>query len=96
MAEEKTKILCLMELLLKETDAEHALNATEIISLMEDQYGYSYDRRTIYTDMKRLEKAGMKIGQKKGASFGYYVAERSFELPELKLLVDSVQSSKYR
>ena len=94
MADEKLKILYLKDLLM-ETDKDHTLNARELCELMESRHGYSYDRRTIYTDIRRLIQYGMKIDQKKGASFGYYVKEHPFELPELKLLVDSVQSSKF-
>ena len=94
MADEKLKILYLKDLLM-ETDKDHTLNARELCELMESRHGYSYDRRTIYTDIRRLIQYGVKIEQKKGASFGYYVKEHPFELPELKLLVDSVQSSKF-
>ena len=94
MADEKLKILYLKDLLM-ETDEQHALNATQLCDRMKERHGYSYDRRTIYTDIKRLVKYGLRIGQKKGASFGYYVKEHPFELPELKLLVDAVQSSRF-
>ena len=94
MADEKLKILYLKDLLM-ETDEQHALNATQLCDRMKERHGYSYDRRTIYTDIKRLVKYGIRIGQKKGASFGYYVKEHPFELPELKLLVDAVQSSRF-
>ena len=95
MAEEKLKILYLMQVLLEETDQAHPLNATELCERMESRYDYSYNRKTIYSDIERLKTYGMKIGQVKGKSFGYYVEKRDFDLPELKLLVDAVQSSKF-
>ena len=61
----------------------------------EAPYEYSYNRKTIYTDIARLQMYGMKIAQTKGSSFGYYVEKRDFDLAELKLLVDAVQSSKF-
>ena len=95
MAEEKLKILYLMQVLLEETDPSHPMNATELCDRMQSRYEYSYNRKTIYTDIERLKTYGLKIGQMKGKSFGYYVEKRDFDLPELKLLVDAVQSSKF-
>ncbi|MBP3902374.1 MAG: WYL domain-containing protein [Blautia sp.] len=95
MAEEKLKILYLMQVLLEETDPEHPLNATQLIERMQSRYDYSYNRKTIYADIGRLQAYGMQIGQTKGSSFGYYVEKRDFDLAELKLLVDAVQSSKF-
>ena len=95
MAEEKLKILYLMQILLEETDAAHPMNATQLCERMQSRYEYSYNRKTIYTDIERLKTFGMKIAQTKGSSFGYYVEKRDFDLAELKLLVDAVQSSKF-
>ena len=95
MAEEKLKILYLMQLLLEETDPSHPMNATELCEKMQSRYDLSYNRKTIYADIERLKAYGMKIGQIKGKNFGYYVEKRDFDLAELKLLVDAVQSSKF-
>ncbi len=95
MAEEKLKILYLMQVLLEETDPEHPLNATQLCEKMQSRYDFSYNRKTIYADIGRLQAYGMQIGQTKGSSFGYYVEKRDFDLAELKLLVDAVQSSKF-
>ena len=95
MAEEKLKILYLMQVLLEETDPAHPMNATQLCEKMQSRYEYSYNRKTIYTDIERLKAYGLKIAQIKGKSFGYYVEKRDFDLPELKLLVDAVQSSKF-
>lgn len=95
MAEEKLKILYLMQVLLEETDPEHPLNATQLMEKMQSRYDYSYNRKTIYADIGRLQSYGLQIGQTKGSSFGYYVEKRDFDLAELKLLVDAVQSSKF-
>ena len=95
MAEEILKILYLMQILLEETDAAHPMNATQLCERMQSRYEYSYNRKTIYTDIERLKTFGMKIAQTKGSSFGYYVEKRDFDLAELKLLVDAVQSSKF-
>lgn len=95
MADEKLKILHLRKLLLEETDQDHPLNAAKISDRLERDYGYSCNRKTVYADVERLKTFGMKIEQKRGVNGGYYVSERHYELPELKLLVDAVQSSKF-
>ena len=95
MSENKLKILYLRQILLDEADEEHPINANRICEIMESKYECSYERRRVYEDIKSLEKFGMKIAKVKGSNFGYYVLERDFELPELKLLVDAVQSSKF-
>ncbi len=95
MAEEKLKILYLMRILLEETDKNHILNAAQLCGRLEMRYDIACNRKTIYGDVERLKIFGMHIRQVKGNTQGYYVDEREFELPELKLLVDSVQSSKF-
>ena len=93
--DQKLRTLYLMEILLERTDDEHMLNASELCMILDQEYGISTDRRTIYTEMEILDKFGLDIQQKKGKCPGYYIGVREFELPELKLLVDAVQSSKF-
>ncbi len=93
--DQKLRTLRLMEILLERTDDAHLLNASELCAILEQEYGISTDRRTIYTEMEVLGKFGLDIQQKKGKNPGYYIGARDFELPELKLLVDAVQSSKF-
>ena len=93
--DQKLRTLRLMEILLERTDDEHMLNASELCTILDQEYGISTDRRTIYTEMEILDKFGLDIQQKKGKCPGYYIGARDFELPELKLLVDAVQSSKF-
>lgn len=96
MAEnEKLKILYLMQILMEETDKNHILNALELCDILESRYGISSSRKTIYGDVERLKEYGIKIEQLKGKNQGYYIEQREFELPELKLLVDAVQSSNF-
>ena len=93
--DQKLRTLYLMEILLERTDDEHMLNASELCTILDQEYGISTDRRTIYSEMEVLDKFGLDIQQKKGKCPGYYIGARDFELPELKLLVDAVQSSKF-
>ena len=83
-----------MRLFLEETDDTHALTMPDIITALEGQ-GIKAERKSIYDDIEALRDYGMDILLKKSRPSGYYLASRTFELPELKLLVDSVQSSKF-
>ena len=91
---QKLKILYLMRILLTSTDETHPLSATELISKLAE-CGVSAERKTIYDDIETLRQFGLDIVKAKTKSFGYYVGVRDFELPELKLLADAVQSSKF-
>lgn len=89
----KMALLYMLRELLQKTDENHSLNASDLIRLLE-QYGCQADRRTIYSNAEILSNFGIDV-QKKEDSPGYYIGSRDFELPELKLLVDAVQSSKF-
>ncbi len=90
----KLKILYILKDLMENSDEEHLLSSTELMSDLE-KYGLSADRKSVYNDIDTLKDAGVEINQKKGTNPGYYIAGRDFELPELRLLVDAVQSSKF-
>ena len=95
MAEnEKLTILHLMDLLLDRTDHDHIMTADMICTALEKEYDVVCSRKTVYRDIARLKEYGLKIGQLRGSTPGYYIEKRPFELAELKLLVDAVQSSK--
>ena len=89
----KMALLYMMRELLLKTDEEHALNATDLIRAL-DSYDCEADRRTIYSNVEILQDFGLDVIKKENGQ-GYYIGSRDFELPELKLLVDSVQSSKF-
>ncbi len=89
MAEKKIKILRLLKVLREETDKNHILDATQLGERLE------CNRKTIYSDIETLREFGIPIQQQRGSHPGYFIDEREFELPELKLLVDAVQSSKF-
>ncbi|MEG0157673.1 MAG: WYL domain-containing transcriptional regulator, partial [Anaerovoracaceae bacterium] len=91
----KLKTLYIMKILLEKSDEDHVLSATTIGNLLK-HYGYSIDRKTIYSDIETLKEFGLDILQNMGGKDpGYYIGTREFELPELKLMVDAVQSSKF-
>lgn len=91
---QKLKLLYLMQLLLEKSDENHPLTVQEMIDALA-KYDISAERKSIYDDLEALRLFGLDIVQSKGKTTGYYIASRDFELPELKLLVDSVQSSKF-
>ena len=72
--DQKLRTLYLMEILLERTDDEHMLNASELCTILDQEYGISTDRRTIYTEMEILEKFGLDVQQKKGKCPGYHYA----------------------
>ncbi len=92
---QKLKILYILKLLAERTDENHAISTPEIIEALEKE-GVRVERKTIYADIQALQDFGYDIlVSKKRDNSGYYMASRDFELAELKLLVDAVQSSKF-
>ena len=90
----KMALLYMMRILLEQTDDDHVLNASQLIEKLAE-YGCEADRRTIYSNIEILQDFGIDILKVEGGAGGYYVGSREFELPELKLLVDAVQASKF-
>jgi predicted DNA-binding transcriptional regulator YafY len=93
-ANQRSRTLYIMKILLEETDAENPLSMKEILSELE-RYGMSAERKAIYGDLDLLRRYGLDVRSKRGHGVGYYIASRAFSLPELKLLVDAVQSSRF-
>ncbi len=91
----KFRLLYLQKIFLERTDEEHGITMPEIVKALKE-YGVSAERKSLYGDIQALQEYGMDIvGEQKGRSYSYYIASREFEQPELKLLVDAVQSSKF-
>lgn len=92
---QKLRLYHLAQIMLENTDDDHYITMPEIMSALE-AYEVTADRRTIYADLKDLEALGIEVeGEPVGGGYRYHVVERPFELPELKLLVDAIQSSKF-
>ena len=90
----RTKLLYLQKILLEKTDEQNPLSMPEIISELA-KYDIHVERKSIYTDIEILRQYGLNVEDQKGKVPRYYIAHRRFELPELKLLVDAVQSSRF-
>lgn len=91
---QKLKILCLMDYLMRETDEEHVVSMREILEEL-SKNGIPAARKSVYNDLAMLKEYGLDIEYRKEKPEGYYLASRTFELPELKLLVDAVQASRF-
>ena len=90
----KMKMLYVMDVLLYETDEKHRVSTTKLIAMLKE-HGIYAERKSIYDDIETLKEYGIDIMHDSTEPAGYYVSTRRFELPELKLLVDAVQSSKF-
>lgn len=91
---QKMKLLYLMRILLERTDENNTLTIADMISALAE-YGVRAERKSIYSDLEILRLFGLDIESLKSKTVGYYIGARDFELPELKLLVDAVQSSRF-
>ena len=93
-ANQKRKLFYLLFLLQEESDASHPVSMKRILSSLES-HGILAERKSIYSDMETLRTLGYDVEYQTGKPAGYYLGSREFELPELKLLVDAVQASKF-
>lgn len=92
---QKFKLYRLAQIMLEKTDDEHYITMPEIMSEL-GKYEITADRKSIYNDLRDLEVLGIEVeGEPIGNRYHYHVVNRPFELPELKLLVDAIQSSKF-
>ena len=91
---QKLKLLYIKDLLEQQSDETHPLSTQAIVDALARQ-GIQAERKSIYDDIACLQQYGMDIVCIRGPGGGYFLASRPFELPELKLLVDAVQSSRF-
>ena len=91
---QKQKLFRILEILMKETDEDHGLSINEIISRL-CELGISAERKSLYDDFRVLEDLGFDISKTETRPPCYKLDTKIFELAELKMLVDAVQSSKF-
>ena len=92
---QKFKLYRLAQIMMKKTDEEHYITMPEIKEALAE-YDITADRKSLYNDLRDLEILGIEVeGEQDGNRYRYHVVNRPFELPELKLLVDAIQSSKF-
>ena len=92
---QKLKLYRLAQIMLEQTDDEHYITMAEIMEALR-RYDITADRKSLYNDLRDLSSFGIEVeGESVGNRYHYHVVSRPFELPELKLLVDAIQSSKF-
>lgn len=91
----KLRPLYLAKILYELTDEEHCLTTNQLIDILQEKYGIASYRTTIASDIELLKQCGMDIQIVKSQSIMYNLVSREFDLPELKLLIDAVASSKF-
>ena len=94
MANKKLKLLYLARYLQEETDERHPRTVQDMIAYLE-RCGISAERKSIYDDLELLTLYGMDVHSIRGKTYGYFLGDRDFQLPELKLLIDVVQASPF-
>ena len=88
------RLLYLYQILLRDTDADHPLSTQELLDRMETTYHVKLHRTTIPQYIKLLNASGFEVMEIRSREKQYYLDDRLFELPEIKLLIDAVQASK--
>ncbi len=91
---QKQKLLYLRKILLEKTDENHPMTFSEIKEALA-AYGIRTERKSFYDDLEILESFGMDICSVRSNTVRYFAGSREFEIAELKLLVDAIQSSKF-
>ena len=92
---QKLKIFYILDYLEQNSHEGKPVKTAELIQMLDRDHRISCDRKTVYSDIAALQEYGIDIIALPGKNGGYYIASRNFELPELKLLIDAVQSSRY-
>ena len=92
---QKIKLLKIMEILRRKTDKDHPISTKQLIAELE-KLGISADRRTVYSDIETMQGHGYDVHkERRGHDMVYYVPKRLFDLPEIKIIMDCVHSSKF-
>ena len=92
---QKLKIFYILDYLEAYSNEKNPVRASDLIAMLDRNHNIRCDRKTVYSDIAALQQYGVDIVSLPGKNGGYYIASRNFELPELKLLIDAVQSSRY-
>ena len=92
---QKLKIFYILDYLQRNSNSDHPVRASELIEVLEKRHNILCERKSVYSDIAALQDYGVDIISIPGKKGGYYIASRNFELPELKLLIDAVLSSRF-
>lgn len=91
----KLRLLYIYQHLLRYSDPEHPVSTPELLQYLKDEHGMDVNRTTLPNDFAMMEKAGIHFEVIKSRQNKYYYDDRLFDIPELKLLIDAVSSSKF-
>ena len=93
--DQRLRLLYLYQILLRHSDPEHPLSTNQIRAIMEEVHGIYMHRTTVPIDVSLLQAAGVPIQARRSRVMLYHMEETRFELAELKILIDAVESSKF-
>ena len=93
-AEQKIRLLVLYDILRKETDEEHPFSTKELLDKLAAR-GIQATRQTVYDDIEILNAFGYEIMAVHGRNNRYFVEDRTFELPEVQVLLHAVGAAKF-
>ena len=91
----KLRPLYIAKMLYEQTDEDHYLTIAQIMRQLQEHYDISTSRGTVSDDIKALQAFGMEIAVEPSTQNRYYLIERAFDLPELKVLIDAVESARF-
>lgn len=91
----KLRPLYLAKILYERTDETHYLTTAQLIQILEEEYGINAHRQTIKSEIELLQQYGLEIEEVKSTQNRYNLFGRTFDAPELTLLIDAVESSKF-
>ena len=91
----RLRVLYLLQMLQQHTDESHALSTGQIMERMKAEHGITMHRTTLPKDIEVLRAAGIEVMSERKRTMYYYLSDRPLSLPELRLLIDAVLSSKF-
>ena len=91
----KKRLMLMKEVLEKYSDEEHPITTAQIMKILDQEYGMKIHRTTVGKDINDLIEMNVDVQCVRSTQNNYFIGTRYFELPELKLLVDAVASSKF-
>ena len=95
MQRKKNSAFALLEILKRESDAEHSLSQKRLAELLESQYGIVLERRAFYTNFDMLQSFGYDISTWHENGHGYYLKSRQFDEAEVLLLCNALHASHF-
>ena len=91
--EKKARTLYLMKILMERTDKEHPLTTNQLISILDEEYGFKTHRTTIANDITTLQQFGLAIIVIHSTQCKFYIEDRGFKLEDVKSIIDAIESS---